>query len=370
MENLFRNASADLRWHVALPCIAIGGLGIYDVLYYGDAVLFRRLSPTLCNGRSVVTALITPLLAISIGRNRRRWGGNLHVSRQVVFHTASLMIVGVFLLSLAATGEILRLLGSDRQSDWGTVVEVGLICGGFLAAAVFLTSGSARSSLRSLVVDNFFSQRYDYRVEWLRCIATLSQSSSAVALHTRAICAIAQIVDSPAGLLFLREQEGEVFRWSGSWNLPAVTAQIAPGHPLLPAFRDGSWVVEASPAHTWIEGLQDLWLAVPLRNAGRLTGFALVSRPRAPFALNLEVFDLLRTVGQEVASHIAEQQAAETLLQTRQLREYGQRFAFVAHDIKNVASQLSLILANGPTTSATRNSRRICSAQWAARSRR
>jgi signal transduction histidine kinase len=28
------------------------------------------------------------------------------------------------------------------------------------------------------------------------------------------------------------------------------------------------------------------------------------------------------------------------------LREYGQRFAFVAHDIKNVSSQLSLLLAN------------------------
>jgi putative PEP-CTERM system histidine kinase len=36
----------------------------------------------------------------------------------------------------------------------------------------------------------------------------------------------------------------------------------------------------------------------------------------------------------------------EQLTQTRQLHEYGKRFAFVAHDIKNVSSQLSLLLAN------------------------
>jgi signal transduction histidine kinase len=34
------------------------------------------------------------------------------------------------------------------------------------------------------------------------------------------------------------------------------------------------------------------------------------------------------------------------LQQTRELREYSQRFAFVIHDIKNVSGQLSMLLAN------------------------
>jgi putative PEP-CTERM system histidine kinase len=51
-------------------------------------------------------------------------------------------------------------------------------------------------------------------------------------------------------------------------------------------------------------------------------------------------------VGREVASRIAEQRAAQVLSQTRQLREYSQRFAFVIHDIKNVSGQLSMLLAN------------------------
>ena len=314
IENLYRNAAIDHRWHVTLPCIAVCALCIYEILLYGDAVLFRRISPVFTDGRPVVTILIAPLLALSVSRNRRRWGANIQVSRTVVLHTASLVVVGVFLLALAAVGEALRLLGSDRQGDWGMVVEVGLVCGGLLSAGVFLTSGSARSNLRALVVDNFFAQRYDYRVEWLRCITTLSQAGTA--LHARVIRAVGQIVDSPSGLLFLREADDGVFRWAGSWNLPPTTTQIGSEHPLPPLFRGGGWVVEASGEGPWIEGMSELWLAVPLSHAGRLSGFALISRPRAPFILDREVFDLLRIVGQEVASHVAEQQAAEALQQT------------------------------------------------------
>jgi len=75
-------------------------------------------------------------------------------------------------------------------------------------------------------------------------------------------------------------------------------------------------------------------------------GLVLAGPPRAPFDLDQEVFDLLRIVGREAAGFVAEQRATRVLLQTRQLHDYGKRFAFVAHDVKNVSSQLSLLLSN------------------------
>ena len=72
----------------------------------------------------------------------------------------------------------------------------------------------------------------------------------------------------------------------------------------------------------------------------------MLARSRAQFKLDREAYDLLRVIGREIASRVAEQRAMQVLTQTQQLREYSQRFAFVIHDIKNVSGQLSMLLTN------------------------
>jgi putative PEP-CTERM system histidine kinase len=206
-----------------------------------------------------------------------------------------------------------------------------------------------RSRVRGVLVDNFFNDRYDYRREWMRCIDTLTAPDAFVGLHKRAIRAVAEVVDSPAGVLFVRAPEDVAFQWAGSLNTPAVTAAIPPGHPLVPEFADADRIAvlaDLPDAASWFAEIPRAWLAVPLNHFGNLIGFVVLARSRAPFRLDREVFQLLRVVGREVASRVAEQRAAQILSQTRELRDYSQRFAFVLHDIKNVSGQLSMLLAN------------------------
>ena len=131
----------------------------------------------------------------------------------------------------------------------------------------------------------------------------------------------------------------------------AASASVAPDHPVVAAMSDGNWIAVLDSAagltaQAPLDQLGRLWLAVPLVTGDQQIGFVLVGPPRAPFPMDQEVFDLLRIVGREVASFVAEQRATRVLVQTRQLHDYGKRFAFVAHDIKNVSSQLSLLLSN------------------------
>ena len=294
-----------------------------------------------------------PLLGLSAARNRG-WRIDIHVSRTAAFHSATLVVSGLFFLSLAAAGEIVRRsgLGGDG-ADWGEVGEIGLVFSGVLAAGVLLTSGSARSWVRATVVDHFFSHRYDYRREWIRCINTLAAPETYVPLHVRTIRAVAEIVDSPGGALFLCDGPGMALQWSGSWNMESATQPLLRDHPLAVALRqagaNGSGVVDMAPwqgAPTAAALPEPTWLAVPLGSGDDLIGFILLAHPRVEFRLDREVHDLVRTVGRMVTSLIAEQRLTETLTQTRQLHEYGKRFSFVAHDIKNVSSQLSMLLAN------------------------
>ena len=344
IENLYFNTPEEARWHINLPCIALGGLFLYDLVLYSDALLFRRVSVLLFEGRASVTAMVAPLLAIAAARNKS-WHIGIHVSRTVVFHSATLIASGVFLLALAASGEAFRHTGAE----WGVVAETSIIFGGMVTVAVLLTSGSARSRLRRLVVNHFFSLQYDYRREWMRCIETLSAPETYVGLQTRAIRAIAEVVDSPGGALFVRDSRNTAFLWAGSWNLPAATMPVALDDPFVAAFREGAWIVDLNrlaKVPDWARTWPNLWLAVPLSHVGQLIGFVLISASRAKFRLEREAYDLLRIVGREVASHVAEQRARQVLAQSHDLQEYSKRFAFVVHDIKNVSSQLSMLLSN------------------------
>ncbi|HYZ25033.1 MAG TPA: XrtA/PEP-CTERM system histidine kinase PrsK [Rhodopila sp.] len=344
LENLYRNTPADSRWNINLLCVGLGSVFAYDLVLYADGALFRRLSAPLIAARAPVMILAAPLLALAITRCRR-WAADIRISQDVTFHSFTLIGCGTFLLAVALIGEVLR----SRGPEWGSVVETTLIFAAVLAVSVVVTSGSARSRIRGLVVENFFHHRYDYRKEWMRCIDALTAPEAFVALHKRVIRAAAEVVDSPAGALFVRPPRDVAFQWAGSWNMPAVVHPIPPGHPIVPLFRDSNWIVRIED-HTepaaWFPDLPRAWIALPLNHFGTLIGFVVLARPRARFTLDREACDLLRVIGREIASRVAEQRAEQVVRQTRDLREYSQRFAFVIHDIKNVSGQLSMLMTN------------------------
>ncbi len=351
IENLYLNLPDHSRWHVALPCVLLGGLACFDIMLCADLVLFQQASVSLTGAYAIATIIVAPPLLAAAARDRR-WRAGLQLSHTAVFHSATLILSGAVLLALSAAGEVFRQLGAD----WGWMAEASMVFAALIGIGLLLTSGSARSRLRRTVVEHFFARRYDYRQQWLDCIDTLSatKSQGRAALHTRVIRALADVVDSPNGALFLRDGGAGAFQWSGSWNMPASSSPVPPDHPLVDAMRGGHWIAVLDDPENVVAGtrgppldqLGRLWLSVPLVDGDQQIGLVLVGPPRAPFGLDQEVFDLLRIVGREAASFVAEQRATRVLLQTRQLHDYGKRFAFVAHDIKNVSSQLSLLLSN------------------------
>jgi putative PEP-CTERM system histidine kinase len=350
LENLFRSTSPDQRWHVGLACIALGGMAAYDFALCADAVLLHAASPTMVAGRAVVAILVTPLLAVAAARNRS-WRIDIHISRTAAFHSATLVVSGVFLISLAAAGEIARRLGAPFGGDWGSLAEIALVFAGIITVAVLITSGSARSLLRRRLVDHFFTLRYDYRREWQHCIDVLS-AAGAAPLSNRVINAVADAVDSPCGLLFTREPGQAGLTWAGAWNTLPATA-LPPTDPLAAEMlaAAGPRELTAKPSSEALPPDFQPWLIVPLPDprAEQPLGWLLLARPRAAFPLDDEVFELLRILAHEVATHLAQERALASLLEARDLRAYGERFAFVAHDIKNVSSQLTLLLSNAET---------------------
>src|SRR6202035_2552027 len=163
------------------------------------------------------------------------WNIDIHVSRRVVFHGATLTAAGVFiLLAAGVAGLIGRLPG-----QWASVSEIAFFCGSLIVLLTVLSTESFRSRVRRLIAENFYSTRYDYRTEWLRTIAPLSSAGADEPLTVRAIRALADVVDSPGGTLWLENETGE-YRIAQvlSMTIDMTTVESATG-AFVAAFRGG-----------------------------------------------------------------------------------------------------------------------------------
>ncbi len=210
---------------------------------------------------------------------------------------------------------------------------------------------------------HFYRNKYDYRVEWLRFIQTLSVPEEGVDTRDNTVRAMAQIINSPGGVLFLRNAETAEFKVAATW--PAGDFTESNRYPMLPATDETvsflqrfQWVIDLDEMRISPDAYQNIGLpaflqdsrryrlVVPLAHVDELIGFALLASPPPPFKPNYEDRDLLKTVGRHVAVHLAQFEADKRLSESRQFEAYHRLTAFVMHDLKNLAAQLALIVSN------------------------
>jgi putative PEP-CTERM system histidine kinase len=212
LEQIYRNVQPEQRWALKFLMIALGLLFAYDIFLYSYAVLYWQFNISAWAARGFIDALLVPLLVVAAARNPQ-WSLEVGVSRRMVFYSTSLLVVAFYIIATAIGGYYVRLYGGD----WGRVAEITLVCFALLVLLLITFSGQARSRLRVFLHKNFFSFHHDYREQWLRLTATLSASNTELSL--RAVRAMTQIMDCPAGALFTRGETDE-FVLDIHWNMP------------------------------------------------------------------------------------------------------------------------------------------------------
>jgi len=111
---------------------------------------------------------------------------------------------------------------------------------------------SCESTSRNSFLRTFFSHRYDYRAEWLRFVETVSEpGASNDKLSVRVIKALAQIIDSPGGILW-RINDKDNYSPEAGWNSWIHSQQKISIHdPFISGFRHGERIqVQHTPVET------------------------------------------------------------------------------------------------------------------------
>ena len=357
VEQLYRHTPVLERWAIKWLCLGLGGIFAFDLFLLADQILLHSLQTPTWQARGVVTALVAPLIAVSIARQAPRDRAPT-LSRQLVFHTTALSGAGAYLLLVGVAGYLLR----ETGGDWGVLLQVALLFGALLLLALVLFSGSFRARLNLWISKHFFNYKYDYRAEWLRLTATLSAADAELPFRQRAIYAIAELVDSPSGMLWVRDGQGD-FRLEETLNFGEPDPPREPADGPLASFLVASgWIINIDEWRRepkrysglllpeWLSASPRCWLLVPLlqgqAQGEELVGFVVLGQPRALRAIEWEDRDLLKAASRQLAVYVALVQTSEALLEARQFETFHRLAAFLVHDLKNVSGQLGLVLGN------------------------
>jgi putative PEP-CTERM system histidine kinase len=206
------------------------------------------------------------------------------------------------------------------------------------------------------ITKHFYRHRYEYRDEWLGLIRTLSVSDRELPLDQRSIKALADIVESPGGQLWL-DKGTKTYEPFAAWHAPFPTDEYGPRSAMPRFLREQGWVIDSHEneddperyGHAFRERPWELpadSVIVPLFHQSELLGFVRLIRPVRMRRLNYEDHDLLKTAGRQVAAFLAHGLAMEKLAETRQFDAYNKLSAFVMHDLKTLLSQQALLVEN------------------------
>ena len=353
VEQLIRNLSRDALWNAKPISLALVGTFAFDVYVYSQAVVFGHVDVDAYTIRGAVHALLAPLIVISTTR-RSDWLSQLRISRSAAIHSAALLISGAYLIFISGVGYYVRYFGGD----WGRALQVGVIFLSLIGLTILALSGSVRAKLRVFLSKNFFRYRYDYREEWLKFTRTLCAQNTPQEMGQQVIRGLADLLESPGGGLWMRNSGATEYRQSARFNLGPVHEAEDSGSPLcrflghdenilnLEEYRLYPQRYESLKVPEWLHSLPHAWLLVPLVVGDEMIGFVVLLSARTDVHVNWEVYDLLKTASRQAASYLAQMVATEALLEVRKFDAFNRMSAFVVHDLKNIVTQLSLMMKN------------------------
>ena len=355
VHNLYTAGTSDTRMALRLPLTAIAVIWVYDLNLYTVSYLSGVWSSELIGLRGIAVAMVAPLVALSANVTS---GLRVHLSRTATFQTLSLGAIGAYLGIMIVVNTLIGAI----MGDLARPLQVAFVFGSSVIALVLLPSPRFRAWFKIKVAKHLFQHRYDYRSEWLRFSETLGkpEEGEGRALEARAVQALADITESPSGCLLVTDGAGGM-EVRARWNWPGLDAPIQGATIRTIEFfeRTGRIVEldavrlmndqmdeEGAAIPEWLIGELSAWVVVPLLHYGRLNGLVVLGRPAMARTLDWEDFDLLKVVGRQVATYLAEANGQHALATAQRFDEFNRRFAFIMHDVKNLVSQLTLVARN------------------------
>ena len=353
LEKTLKASSGGIRWRIKFLVIGLDCLFAIHVYSASQQLLFQHIDSSLCAVNSGALLIADLLILFSMLRNPFQQV-DIYISHQFLYNSFTVFIVGIYLFSLGVVAKIAVYLGAG-QNFFENALLFAIMLAGTLA---LLFSGSVKQGTRRFISRHFQHPLYDYRKIWNTLTSRTTSLVNLKDLGTVVVNFIAESFGISYVTLWLLDDAGKLPSMCGSSYLSgspernsAVMKEIS---FLMNSLRGKESPVDLKrPDHPGYNGLSaksdpTMRYCVPLVAASEFLGIMTLSDRQNGPEFSIEDFDLLKTIAEQTAVHILNVKLFENLGKAKEMEAFQNMSTFFVHDMKNLASTLSLFLQNLP----------------------
>ena len=352
-EATLRASSGTSRWQIKFLVLGMGALFGVQVFLHSQVLLDSWIRTTLFPFGSASLLVASGLVVVSAVR-RRQSPVSVYVSKTNFFDSVSLLATGVYLLVVAGLVDVIRAIAGNILAPFVAFVLVLVAL-----VAVFLSS-ELQQRTKGFLNRHLQRPAYDYRKVW-----------DAFTTHTGSVIEIAPLC---AGIT---KTAAETFGCSVAtvWLVKPGERRLALGgstavseeraRAVLSEFEGGKPLIDVLPPQLTkpidlsrqkaTETARNLFAQMEARYAVALLagsdepiGFLTLNERITKEPFGVEDYSLFKTLGDQSAATLQNRRLTQALQRAKEMETFQTLTTFFVHDLKNLASRLSLAMQNLP----------------------
>ena len=353
LEQILRLSRDSVRYHIKFLLIGCGALAAYHIYQSSELLLLSVWRIEFVLMGTCVTALSLSLIGYGLLRNRLRdMAVKAYVSPRVLYGSVTFIVIGVYLLGVGIVGEWIRQTGQPFSGGLGTVV----VFGGLVGLVVLVFSRSAKAELKRFISRHFYRSKYDYRAQWLAVTGAFEHAMSSDTILDRLLEILSQTFAADRISIWMCYESDQRFHVVRSINSDTVGHVIDSVHPLIEMMRASGEPVDVADtlpgrgtgqvAGDALLAISHAKLCIPIKSSGELMGFVTLSEALYHERYGPDDCDLLKGIAHHVGVLLAHARLADERQAAAELEALHRFALFCLHDLKNLASRLSLVAQN------------------------
>ena len=359
LERTLRNSSGSIRWQIKFMILGLGGIFAVRIFTTSQVLLFRYIEMPL-EVINLGTLILGGALIVGSLLRLRLLNVDIYLSDSLIYNSITVVIIGIYLILVGILAKVAIYLNISQVF----LIEALSVFLSLLGLTIILLSGKLRQEIKRFVSLHFKRPKYDYRKVW-----TSFTHQTASLIGIREVCGavtrmVADTFGVPCVTIWLVDESQENLTLGGSTvfsstELGEFVRDKKAVKEYIQAMRNQQMPIDLDQTEMdWARDLKEshfdyfrdarIRYGISLLSGNEFLGIMTLNEKLTKEQFSFEDFDLLKTIADQAAGSILNIKMSERLSQAKEMEAFQTMSAFFVHDLKNLASKLSLTMQNLP----------------------